>query len=171
MRKSLDANLKVSLIGTVANSFFSVGLNTLSLGFTIITLFLCIHFKNEWDPTVVGLVLSYLLGIQSNVIWMFRLFIFNQGRLVSFERLLNFTTIVQEAPALQPDFDPPESEWPALPTITFENYWLRYRPDTDPVLKNLSFKIKAGEKIGVVGRTGAGKSTICLALLRIVEPF
>ena len=46
---------------------------------------------------------------------------------------------------------------------------LKYRPNTEVVLKNLSFKINAGEKIGVVGRTGAGKSTICLSLSRIVE--
>jgi ABC-type multidrug transport system fused ATPase/permease subunit len=46
---------------------------------------------------------------------------------------------------------------------------LRYRPKTEIVLKNLTFEVKAGEKIGVVGRTGAGKSTICLSLSRIVE--
>ena len=46
---------------------------------------------------------------------------------------------------------------------------MRYRPTTDIVLNNLSFEIQPGEKIGVVGRTGAGKSTICLAIGRIVE--
>jgi ATP-binding cassette subfamily C (CFTR/MRP) protein 1 len=46
---------------------------------------------------------------------------------------------------------------------------LKYRPTTETVLRNLTFSIKAGEKIGVVGRTGAGKSTICLSLSRIVE--
>jgi ATP-binding cassette subfamily C (CFTR/MRP) protein 1 len=48
---------------------------------------------------------------------------------------------------------------------------MRYRPDTDQVLKDLSFKIESGEKIGIVGRTGAGKSTISLCLSRIVEIF
>lgn len=46
---------------------------------------------------------------------------------------------------------------------------MKYRPTTETVLRNLTFEIKAGEKIGVVGRTGAGKSTICLSLSRIVE--
>lgn len=54
--------------------------------------------------------------------------------------------------------------WPIKGDIEFRNFSLRYRPDTDLVLKNLSFTIKAGQKVGVVGRTGAGKSTICLAL-------
>lgn len=47
--------------------------------------------------------------------------------------------------------------------------YLKYRPDTEIVLKDLSFKVTPGEKIGVVGRTGAGKSTICLGISRIVE--
>jgi ABC-type multidrug transport system fused ATPase/permease subunit len=53
--------------------------------------------------------------------------------------------------------------------IEFKNYHLRYRPDTELVLQKLTFKIRAGEKIGIVGRTGAGKSTICLGLCRIIE--
>jgi ABC-type multidrug transport system fused ATPase/permease subunit len=48
---------------------------------------------------------------------------------------------------------------------------LRYRPDTEIVLKGLTFKVNSGEKIGIVGRTGAGKSTISLAITRIVEIF
>ena len=59
--------------------------------------------------------------------------------------------------------------WPEEGRIEFKNVYLKYRPTTELVLKNLSFKVKKGEKIGVVGRTGAGKSTICLALSRIVE--
>jgi ATP-binding cassette subfamily C (CFTR/MRP) protein 1 len=53
--------------------------------------------------------------------------------------------------------------------IVFNKVKLRYRVDTDLILKELSFKIEAGQKIGIVGRTGAGKSTLCLALSRIIE--
>jgi ABC-type multidrug transport system fused ATPase/permease subunit len=61
------------------------------------------------------------------------------------------------------------ANWPAKGEIEFKNVVLRYRPDTDIVLNQLTFHAKPGEKIGVVGRTGAGKSTICLSLSRIVE--
>ena len=62
-------------------------------------------------------------------------------------------------------------QWPETGQMEFRKVSLRYRPTTDIVLNKLSFKIKSGEKIGVVGRTGAGKSTICLAISRIVEIF
>lgn len=62
-----------------------------------------------------------------------------------------------------------EKAWPAKGEIKFEDVELKYRPATEMVLRKLSFGIKGGEKVGVVGRTGAGKSTITLALTRIIE--
>jgi len=62
-----------------------------------------------------------------------------------------------------------DSKWPQTGTIEFKDVELRYRPTTDLVLKGLNFKIEGGSKVGIVGRTGAGKSTISLALIRIVE--
>lgn len=62
-----------------------------------------------------------------------------------------------------------DEKWPQLGTITFCNYSVKYRPNTPIVLKNLNISINDGEKIGVVGRTGSGKSTLCLSLFRILE--
>ena len=59
--------------------------------------------------------------------------------------------------------------WPTQGGIEFKNINLRYRPNTPLALKDLSFKVEPGHKVGVVGRTGAGKSTLCMALTRIVE--
>jgi ABC-type multidrug transport system fused ATPase/permease subunit len=61
--------------------------------------------------------------------------------------------------------------WPEEGRIVFDKVTLQYRPNTSMILKNLSFEVKPCEKIGVVGRTGAGKSTICISLNRIVELF
>jgi len=60
-------------------------------------------------------------------------------------------------------------EWPEKGQVQFDDVVLKYRPTTEIVLKNLSFTVTPGEKIGIVGRTGAGKSTISLSLSRIVE--
>jgi len=77
-------------------------------------------------------------------------------------------TVPQEAMDGTIPFD---EEWPSAGNIVFKNVCLKYRPGTEIILNGLSFEAKAGEKIGVVGRTGAGKSTICLSLSRIVEIF
>jgi ABC-type multidrug transport system fused ATPase/permease subunit len=61
--------------------------------------------------------------------------------------------------------------WPENGKIKFENYSTKYRPDTDIVLKKINFNVNSQEKIGIVGRTGSGKSTITLSLFRILEPI
>jgi len=60
-------------------------------------------------------------------------------------------------------------DWPEKGVISFKDVVLRYRPDTEIVLDKLSFEVKQNEKIGIVGRTGSGKSTICISISRIVE--
>ena len=86
--------------------------------------------------------------------------------MVSYDRWLRIINVPQED---KKEYDPTMVNWPHDSSIEFRNFSLRYRPDTDLVLRNLSFKIEPKQKIGVVGRTGAGKSTIWLALWRIVE--
>ena len=60
--------------------------------------------------------------------------------------------------------------WPATGALCVEKLVLRYRPDLPPVLRGISFEVAPGEKIGIVGRTGSGKSSLFLALFRMVEP-
>ena len=61
------------------------------------------------------------------------------------------------------------ADWPSEGKLEFKEVTLRYRPNCERVLNGISFKISAGERVGVVGRTGAGKSTLFMALSRIVE--
>lgn len=63
----------------------------------------------------------------------------------------------------------PEKTWPENGHISFERYSVKYREGLDDVLKELSIDIQPGEKIGIVGRTGAGKSSLTLGLFRILE--
>ena len=73
-----------------------------------------------------------------------------------------------EAPEIIPNQRPPPS-WPTCGAIQFDHVKLRYRPELPFILHDVSFEIHGGEKIGIVGRTGAGKSSIMLALFRMVE--
>ena len=83
------------------------------------------------------------------------------------QRCFNIEKIPQEKQTAEIEFT--EDKWPSKGNIKFEEVDLKYRPELDNVLNKLSFEIKAGEKVGVVGRTAAGKSTITMALTRIVE--
>lgn len=84
------------------------------------------------------------------------------------ERVKVFLDVEQEAPAIIPETRPP-GNWPSKGAVEFIDYGTRYRPDLPPVLKGLTFKIKPEEKVGIVGRTGAGKSSLALALFRGLE--
>ena len=91
-----------------------------------------------------------------------------ETNIVSVERVLEYAALPSEAPDIVSKKRPPIS-WPAYGAVTFENFSTRYRPGLDLVLKNINLSIKPHEKIGVVGRTGAGKSSLTLALFRIIE--
>ncbi|KAJ1719421.1 ATP-binding cassette glutathione S-conjugate transporter ycf1 [Coemansia biformis] len=64
----------------------------------------------------------------------------------------------------------PDAGWPEVGSIEFRSYGMRYRPELEPALKDVSFSVAGKEKIGVVGRTGGGKSSLIHAILRLVEP-
>lgn len=82
------------------------------------------------------------------------------------QKLVNIQSVAQEIE--EGEVKVPQS-WPSQGLIDFKDVYLRYRPNTDLALKGLNFDIKPGVKVGVVGRTGAGKSTLGLTLLRIME--
>lgn len=86
------------------------------------------------------------------------------------ERILEYTNLPSEGADIVPGHTPPAS-WISKGDIDFVDYNARYRPDFEPVLKNITLSVKARESIGVVGRTGAGKSSLAMALFRIIEPF
>ncbi|KAG0179991.1 hypothetical protein DFQ29_001398 [Apophysomyces sp. BC1021] len=83
------------------------------------------------------------------------------------ERAVDLVEIDQEAPDVT-DVRPPPG-WPAQGQIEVQDLEVRYAPDLQPVLKNLTFSVRAREKVGVVGRTGSGKSTLALSLFRFLE--
>ena len=88
--------------------------------------------------------------------------------IVSVERVKEYSELAPEAPYEIPDSKTGKS-WPEHGRIEFQNYSTRYREGLDPVLRNVDLSICAGERIGIVGRTGAGKSSVNMALFRMIE--
>ncbi|CAN8095760.1 unnamed protein product [Discula destructiva] len=120
------------------------------------------------DPGSAGISLSYAIGFADNMLWLVRLYAMNEQNMNSVERIKEYLDVEKEAASIVEGNRPPQN-WPAQGSVEFINYTTRYRADLDPVLRNLTFKIGAREKVGIVGRTGAGKSSLALALFRALE--
>ncbi|RKF73241.1 ATP-dependent bile acid permease [Golovinomyces cichoracearum] len=120
------------------------------------------------DAGSAGLSLTYAISFTENMLWLTRLYALNEQNMNSVERIKEYLEVEQEADAVIEETKPAPN-WPSQGSIEFINYTTRYRKDLDPVLKNISFKIRPGEKVGIVGRTGAGKSSLALALFRGLE--
>ncbi|KAL4896032.1 hypothetical protein BDV59DRAFT_126519 [Aspergillus ambiguus] len=120
------------------------------------------------DAGAAGLSLTYAVTFTENVLWLVRLYSEVQQNMNCVERVKEYLEVEQEADAVIPGSRPP-ADWPSGGTVEFNDYTTRYRPDLDPVLRNVSFSVQPGEKVGIVGRTGAGKSSLALALFRGLE--
>jgi ABC-type multidrug transport system fused ATPase/permease subunit len=120
------------------------------------------------DAGAAGLAMTYAVTFTENVLWFVRLYSANEQNMNSVERIKEYLDADQEAAPIVLDNRPPVN-WPSKGSVEFIGYSTRYRMDLDLVLKKITFKILPGEKVGVVGRTGAGKSSLALALFRALE--
>lgn len=120
------------------------------------------------DAGAAGLSLTYAVSFTENVLWLVRLYAIYEQNMNSVERIKEYLDVEQEAAAQIEDTKPADN-WPSQGSVEFIGYTTRYRHDLDPVLKNVTFRINPGEKVGIVGRTGAGKSSLALALFRGLE--
>ena len=120
------------------------------------------------DAGSAGLSMTYAVMFTENVLWLVRLYSVNEQNMNSVERVKEYIDVEQEAEAIVQEARP-AGNWPSQGAIQFMNYTTRYRHDLEPVLKNLTFSVQPGERVGIVGRTGAGKSSLALALFRGLE--
>ncbi|KAJ3391487.1 hypothetical protein HDU84_005862 [Entophlyctis sp. JEL0112] len=121
-----------------------------------------IAINGRVSASLVGLALTYSLSVTQSLNWLIRQSCEIETNIVSVERMKEYIDIPQEAPYTPDDAAhgqvvqrvPPF--WPDRGVVEFRDYETRYRKDLDPVLKKLSFVVGSGEKLGIVGRTGAG---------------
>lgn len=116
----------------------------------------------------VGLSVSYAMSVTQTLNWLIRMTSDVETNIVAVERVKEYTETPQEAAWEMPD-KKIQKDWPDKGVVKFNKYSTRYREGLDLVVKNIDIEIGAGEKIGIVGRTGAGKSSLTLALFRIIE--
>ncbi|KAJ7221013.1 ABC transporter [Mycena haematopus] len=155
---------------TVTNQrWLGLRLDFLGSLLTFVVSMLAVGARFSVSPAQTGLVLAYILSIQQGFGWMVRQSAEVENDMNSVERVLHYATEVEQEAANEVLENKPPAPWPANGKIEMKEIVLRYRPGLPAVIKGISMTVQAGEKIGIVGRTGAGKSSIMTALFRLVE--
>ncbi|KAG0054044.1 hypothetical protein BGZ83_012033 [Gryganskiella cystojenkinii] len=167
----LDQNLRAFYPGIAGNRWLAFRLECLSSIIIFGSAFLSVvslSRKVSVDPGLVGLSLTYALSITQTLNWMVRQYTEIESNIVAVERLQEYVELKPEAPEIVDHHRPPQ-DWPTQGRVDFVNYETRYRPGLELVLRGVTCSIRPHEKIGICGRTGAGKSSLTLSLFRIIE--
>ncbi|XP_018617364.1 canalicular multispecific organic anion transporter 2 isoform X2 [Scleropages formosus] len=164
----VDENQKSCYPGIVSNRWLGVRIEFIGNCIVLFAALFAVIGKDSLSPGLVGLSVSYALQVTMSLNWMVRMTSDLESNIVAVERVKEYSETETEAPWDVEDKKPPP-EWPQTGKVEFLNYSVRYREGLDLVLKNLTLSIKGGEKIGIVGRTGAGKSSMTLCLFRLLE--
>jgi ABC-type multidrug transport system fused ATPase/permease subunit len=168
LNEAID-NMNSAYFLTFANQrWLNVRIDAIGIILTWIVGILVVTSRVSITPSISGLVLSYIVSIMQMLQFTVRQVTEMQNNMNSAERLHYYgLNLEQEAPE-HTAVDLP-ANWPEHGEIVFDNVEMRYRAELPLVLQGLSLHIKPGEKVGIVGRTGAGKSSIMSALFRLVE--
>ncbi|TVU07241.1 hypothetical protein EJB05_47288, partial [Eragrostis curvula] len=166
----INSNLRMSFHNNAASEWLGFRLELIGTLILSITAFLMISLPSNFiKKEFVGMSLSYGLSLNSLVYYTILISCMIENDMVAVERVNQYSTLPSEA-AWQVADCLPSPNWPSSGDIDIKELKVRYRQNTPLILKGITISIKNGEKIGVVGRTGSGKSTLVQALFRLVEP-
>ncbi|XP_053085620.1 multidrug resistance-associated protein 4 isoform X3 [Pangasianodon hypophthalmus] len=162
-----DLHSEACFLFLTTSRWFAVRLDGMCSVFVTITAFGCLLLRNSLEAGTVGLALSYAVTLMGMFQWGVRQSAEVENLMTSVERVVEYTELENEA-AWETRKPPPE--WPSQGLITFDQVNFSYSSNGPLVLKNLTAMFRPKEKVGIVGRTGAGKSSLISALFRLAEP-
>ncbi|XP_070510894.1 ATP-binding cassette sub-family C member 5-like isoform X3 [Cardiocondyla obscurior] len=165
----LNTNNLCQYLCQAAMRWSSVRLDSLVIASSCIIALLVISFKNEISPAFAGLAMAYATQMTGVFQYTVRLMSETEMRFISVERISYYLKTLQKEGGSKTVALKPADSWPSYGKIEFKAVQMRYREELPLILIDISFNIKTGEKIGVVGRTGSGKSSLIVALFRLVE--
>ncbi|OUM67296.1 hypothetical protein PIROE2DRAFT_40198 [Piromyces sp. E2] len=163
----MDNNNRPCILQITAQRWLGLRLETIGAFLVFFAAVSGIILKKNISPALLGLSLSYSLSVTGNLNWAVRQFSETEVHMNAAERLSHYANEIEIEN--QKGLDVPK-DWPQKGKIEIKDLTMRYASHLPPVLNNISLNIQANEKIGVVGRTGAGKSSIVMTLFRLVEP-
>ncbi|KAJ3212821.1 hypothetical protein HDU67_003594 [Dinochytrium kinnereticum] len=167
--RRLDINHRAYFYLWAGNRWLGVRLSTVAGVVIFISATITVLIRDSIGSGLAAIALIWTLSFSDCLIWLIRVQAGLEMSLNAVERVGEYLVIEQERPAVIEDSRPPWN-WPSKGEICVRDLELRYSPELDPVLRKVSFDIPGGSKVGIVGRTGAGKSSLTLALFRVIEP-
>uniref|UniRef100_A0A1I8GNJ2 ABC-type glutathione-S-conjugate transporter n=1 Tax=Macrostomum lignano TaxID=282301 RepID=A0A1I8GNJ2_9PLAT len=163
----VDNNSRFYFLKLASNRWLGFRLELLGTAAVVIAALLAVLGRDSLTPGLVGLSVSYALQISDYLKWLVHELTELETNTVAVERLNEYSNLETEAPWTTDSLPP--SGWPSRGRVEFCNYATRYRPGLDLVLQGISVSFEPGHKVGIVGRTGAGKSSLTLGLFRLIE--
>ncbi|XP_058820116.1 multidrug resistance-associated protein 1-like [Topomyia yanbarensis] len=162
----VDYNQLMSYPSIIANRWLAIRLEIVGALVVFFAALFAMLSRETIGAAMVGLSVTYALQISTVLSFLVRMTAEVETNIVAVERLEEYTVLPREAEWQKGTVD---KSWPAVGKVDFADFQIRYREGLDLVIRGISLSVKGGEKIGIVGRTGAGKSSLTLGLFRIVE--
>ncbi|XP_060582248.1 ATP-binding cassette sub-family C member 4-like isoform X3 [Ruditapes philippinarum] len=153
-----------------SSRWLAIRLDWLCAIFVTAVSFCCVFAAESLNAGLVGLSMTYAMTLMGMFQWGVRQSAEVENQMISVERVLDYAKLPSEAQLEVEEEKQPPPSWPQNGQISTDEACLRYSKNGPLVLKDLSFTIRAREKVGIVGRTGAGKSSLITMLFRLVEP-
>ncbi|OQR85879.1 multidrug resistance-associated protein 1, partial [Thraustotheca clavata] len=164
---NVDGSNKSMWASQVVTQWFSLRIQLISAGMILVISVALVIMRSYLNAGLIGLVMNYALTVLPQLENIVRIWSSLETAMVGPERVAEYTAIESEAPRVISAAT--AYDWPTTGHITFSNMSFRYKENDPLVLKDVNVDIRSGEKIGIVGRTGAGKSSLTMALFRINE--
>ncbi|XP_029465938.1 canalicular multispecific organic anion transporter 1 [Rhinatrema bivittatum] len=165
--KTIDINQQSVYTWIISNRWLAIRLEFVGNCTVFFSALFAVLARNSVNSGIVGLSISSALNITQTLNWLVRMTSELETNIVAVERVNEYIKVANEAPWVTEQRPPPN--WPEKGEVRFIDYKVRYRPELDLVLHGVTCDIDGTEKVGIVGRTGAGKSSLTNCIFRIIE--